>query len=85
MTHRDRNTTPPCRAPSTGGSAGIGPSLTPAIVLAACSFAPTLATGAVLRVPEGHATLRAAVGAAVHHDTILTAPGVHDGPAGRPH
>jgi hypothetical protein len=34
---------------------------------------------AILRVPEDHATLRAAVQAAAHRDTVLIAPGVHPG------
>jgi hypothetical protein len=61
------------------GSATIGASRTPAIVLAALLVAPTLATASILRVPEDHATVRAAVAAAANRDTILIAPGTHAG------
>jgi hypothetical protein len=66
---------------SSRGSAGIGASRTPAIVLAALLVAPTLATASILRVPEDHATVRAAVAAAANRDTILIAPGTHAGGA----
>jgi len=79
VTNRDRNAAQPYRASSTRGSAGIGRTLTPAIALAALILAPPLASSAILRVPEDHATVRSAVGAAGHRDTILIAPGVHPG------
>jgi len=61
------------------GSAGIGPTRTPAIVLAAVLLAPALAGAAILRVPEDHPTVRAAVAAAANRDTILIAPGTYPG------
>ncbi len=63
------------------GSAGLSPARTPAIVLAALLLAPTLAAARILRVPEDHRTVRAAVGAAGNRDTILIAPGTHEGGA----
>ncbi|MGH7729926.1 MAG: hypothetical protein ACRENJ_01590, partial [Candidatus Eiseniibacteriota bacterium] len=52
-----------------------------AVALVLCQRGPTPADGDVLRVPEDHATLRAAVAAAAHDDTILVAPGLHQGGA----
>lgn len=57
----------------------IGPSRTPAIVLAALLLAPALAAATILRVPEDHPTPRAAVAAAANRDTILIAPGTYPG------
>ncbi len=76
---RDRNAAPPCRASSTRGSAQSGLSLTLAIAIAAPLLAATLAGAAILRVPEEHASVRAAVRAAAHRDTILIAPGTYEG------
>jgi parallel beta helix pectate lyase-like protein len=79
VTNPDRNPAAPRRTSSPRGSAGIGPGLTPAIVLVALLQAATAPRAAVIRVPEDHPTLRSAVGAAGHRDTILIAPGVHQG------
>lgn len=79
--NRDVNAAPRRGALSRRGSAGIGPSRTPAIALAAALLAPTLAAASILRVPEDHPTVRAAIAAAADRDTILIAPGTHAGGA----
>lgn len=81
MTNRELNAAPRRGASSRRGSAGIGPSRTPAIVLAALLLAPAPVGASILRVPEDHPTVRAAVAAAANRDTILIAPGTHPGGA----
>ncbi len=81
MIDPDRNAAPPSGASSTRGSAGFAPARTPAVLLSALLLAPTLANARMLRVPEDHPTARAAVAAAGNRDTILFAPGTHQGGA----
>jgi parallel beta helix pectate lyase-like protein/K319-like protein len=48
-----------------------------ALVFGACLPPPAAAT--IIHVPGGHPTVRLAAGAAAHGDTILVAPGTHNG------